>query len=356
MNHLNKIIVKPLIIHQENDTIISVSQTFDDEVVRLLKRTTYGTKGPKYQHTGQEIKLANLKSPIFFTLKIKEKIIGFYCLCEREIKVGKEHFLGYYGRYLTVNEHFQGNNYGRLLKKVAIEYVEANSMSPTIFYSYIEENNTRSLNISTALNFEFISTLETIIFSRLYPEKNKNILRLDHSEVPTILSKLESQNSTTILKTFENINYQDNYFIIRENGGIVAGLQANPVRWKIKEMEGISGKILLKVLPHIPILKRLINPKKYDFLAIEGLFVENGYEEYLYDLLEGVLHKFTLTSALIQLDSKSPFLKLFREMGNLGLLNSMKKEVKTHVMIKVINNSKSIITEGEVYISSFDFT
>jgi hypothetical protein len=63
-----------------------------------------------------------------------------------------------------------------------------------------------------------------------------------------------------------------------------------------------------------------------------------------------------MTSALIQLDSKSPFLKLFKEKGNLGLLNSMKKEVKTHVMIKAIIGSKLTIKAGEVYISSFDFT
>jgi hypothetical protein len=356
MNHLNKIIVKPLVIHQAGDISISVGQTFDDEVINLLKRTTYGTKGPKYQHTGQEVKLANLKSPIFFRLKNKEQTIGFYCLCERKVMVEKEILIGYYGRYLVVDVHFQDNNYGALLKKLATKYLESNSQSPSILYSYIEENNTRSLNISKSLGFESISTLKTIIFSRLYPKESKNVHRLNHSEIPTILSKLESHNSTTILRTFENINYQDNYFVIKVNDVIVAGLQANPTRWKIKEMDGMSGKILLKILPRIPLLRRLINPEKYDFLAIEGIFIENDYEEYLYDLLEGVLHQFNMTSALIQLDSKSSLLKLLKERKNLGLLNSLKKDVNTHVMIKTINYDKSIIKEREVYISSFDFT
>ena len=356
MNHLNRIIVNSLVLYHQRDISISVGQTFDNEIVNLLKRTTYGTSGSKYQHTGQEVKLANLKNPIFFTLKNKKDVIGFYCVCEREIMVGTENYLGYYGRYLVVDERFQGNNYGMLLKKVAVDYVETNAVSPSIFYSYIEENNTRSLNISKTLGFESVSILETIIFSRLYPRKNVNISRLNSTELPTIIFKLKSQNSTTILRTFENINYQDNYFVIKEKGVIVAGLQANPVRWKIKEMEGISGKILLKILPHIPILKRLINPEKYDFLAIEGIFIEAGYEEYLYDLLEGVLHHLNMTSALIQLDSKSLILNLLKEKGDLGLLNRLKKDVKTQVMIKTINCDKSAITAGEVYVSSFDFT
>ena len=356
MNHLNRIIVNSLILYQQGDIFIAVGQTFDDKIVILLKQTIYGTNGPKYQHTGQEIKLANLKSPIFFTLKKGEQVIGFYCLCEREVMVGAENYLGYYGRYLTVDKHFQGNHYGNLLKKVATEYIKVNSISPSIMYSYIEENNNRSLNISKTLGFESISTLETIIFSRLYPQKNVNISRLNSTEFSTMLSKLEFHNSTTILRTFENINYQDNYFVIKEKDSVIAGLQANPVQWKIKEMKGISGKILLKILPHIPILKRLINPEKYDFLAIEGIFIESGYEEYLYDLLEGVLYQSAVTSALIQLDSKSPFLKLFKEKKNLGLLNSMKEDVKTQVMVKTFNYDSSMIKEGEVCISSFDFT
>jgi hypothetical protein len=51
MNHLNKIIVKPLVIYQEGDISISVGQTFDHEIITLLKKTVYGTKGLSYLHT-----------------------------------------------------------------------------------------------------------------------------------------------------------------------------------------------------------------------------------------------------------------------------------------------------------------
>lgn len=356
MNHLKRIIVKETIHYRDKQVSISVERTFDSSIVSLLKKTIYGTKGPKYQHTGQEIKLQNLKNPLFFKLQKQGETIGFYCLCEREIWVGTNKVLGYYGRYLAIDEKHQGNNYGKLLKKVAVDYVESHSTSPSILYSYIEENNTRSFNISQKLGFSSISTLETIIFSRLYPKADRRVARLNEQELSEVLEKLELQNAHTIFRTFENINYQNNYFVIKENGKITAGLQANPVRWKIIEMEGIGGKIMLKVLPNIPILKRLINPKKYDFLAIEGLFVESGSEDKLYPLIEGVLNHYSMSSALFQLDSKSQYLQLFKEKKQLGLLNAIKKDVKTHVMIKSINHNKSFIQRGEAYISSFDFT
>ena len=355
MNHLKRIIVKKSIIFREGDITISVDKSIDDSIVDLLKATIYGTSGPKYQHTGQEIKLQNLKNPLFFNLRNQDETIGFYCLCEREIRVNLENYLGYYGRYLAVDEIYQGKGYGKLLKKIAVEYVEANSISPSILYSYIEENNTRSLNVSQKLGFISITTLCTIIFSRLYPKADDRITRIEENELPELLQKLESQNAHIIFRTFENINYQNNYFVLKESGKIVAGLQANPTRWKIIEMEGIRGEILLKVLPHIPILKKLINPEKYDFLAVEGIFIALDSEDYLYSLLEGVLHHFSMTSALIDLDSKSSILKLFKERGNLGLLNTVKNDVKTHVMTKSFN-CKTPIPHGEAYVSSFDFT
>ena len=355
MNHLKRINVKKSIIYQAGQVSIMVEQTVDDSVVNLLKRAIYGTKGPKYQHTGQEVKLRDIKNPLFFSLRKQGDLIGFYCLCEREIYVGNENYLGYYGRYLAVDENHQRNGYGKLLKETALKYVEANSTSPSIMYSYIEENNTRSLNISKNLGFTSITSLETIIFSRLYPKADNQVVRLDEAELPQILQKLEAQNAHTIFRTFENINYQNNYFVIEENGKIVAGLQANPVQWKIVEMGGLSGKFLLKILPHIPILKRLINPNQYDFLAIEGIFIEPDSENLLYPMIEGVLHHFAMTSALFELDSKSQVLKLFKQKQNSGLLNALKKEVKTQVIIKSFHCNVPI-PHGESYVSSFDFT
>jgi L-amino acid N-acyltransferase YncA len=355
MNHLDRIVVKKSVIYQEGLFTITVDKTFDNTILALLRKTIYGTKGPKYQHTGQELKLQNLKNPIFFILRKQDETIGFYCLSEREIWVNQEKYLGYYGRYLAIDENHQGNGFGKLLKKKAVEYVESNSISPSVLYSYIEENNTRSFNISQKMGFETISTLETVLFSRLYPTADNRVARIDKVELPEILEKLELQYSHTFLRTFENINYQNNYFVLKENGRIVAGLQANPTRWKIVEMGGVGGKILLNVLPHIPILKRLINPEKYDFMAIEGIFMESNSEEYLYPLIEGVLHHFSMSSALFQLDSQSAILNLFKKRGDLGLLNAMKKDLKTNVTIKSINN-KSPVPHGEAYVSSFDFT
>jgi GNAT superfamily N-acetyltransferase len=344
------------IVFQNDEVRIVLESLPNDDSIKLLKKSVYGINGPKYIHTGQEVKIANLKNALFFRLIKGEKTIGYYCLCKRLMFSKQGNYSGYYGRYLAVDSAFQGKKYGTLLKKVAIEYVEKNEEKPTAFYSYIEENNVKSMNISKREDFTSIATLKTTLFTRISPKANQRLEQIKAEEVESFKVILQQYFSKYALLNLENINYQNNYFVLRHQGEIVAGLQANPVEWKIVEMEGFSGKILMNVLPHLPVLKKIFNPNAYQFVAVEGVYLKAGYEHELYPLIEGVLNHFSIYSALFQLDSNDLLLKYFNKNGKLGILNSIKKDITTHVMVKtqVISTLKN--NDEFVYVSSFDFT
>ena len=345
-----------VIIFQNNEVKIVLEESPNNDAIRLLQKSIYGTNGPKYIHTGQEIKVPNLKNPLFFRLIKDHQTIGYYCLCKRNFTKNEQQVVGYYGRYLAVDKNHQGKQFGKLLKKVAINFVEKNEEKPYILYSYIEENNTKSLKISEQEGFYSLATLNTTLFTRISPKLNPFLERLKGEEEDGLIKLLEKKFEGYIFRNFENINYQNNYFVIKNNGEIVAGLQANPVRWKIVEMEGLGGAILMNLLPYLPVMKKIFNPKAYDFLAIEGVYLKEGFEHELYPLIEGVLNQFSVYSALFQLDTNDYLNKIFTEKANLGILNAMKKDFKTHVMVK-LKGIEKLKNEGEiVYVSSFDFT
>jgi RimJ/RimL family protein N-acetyltransferase len=344
------------IIFQNEDVKIVLELLPNDDAIKLLKKSIYGTNGPKYIHTGQEVKTTNLKKPLFFRLIKDEKTIGFYCLCKRIISSNQGIYDGFYGRYLAVDSAFQGKKYGNLLKNIAVEYVEKNEEKPLVFYSYIEENNVKSLNISKREGFTSIATLKTTLFTRISPKANERLEQIKTEEVENFKVLLTQYFSKYSLLNLENINYQNNYFVIRHQGEIVAGLQANPVEWKIVEMEGFSGKILMNVLPYLPVLKKIFNPNTYQFLAVEGVYLKAGHEHELYPLIEGVLNHFSIYSALFQLDSHDFLIKKFNDNKNLGILNAIKKDITTHVMVKTHEISTIKNNDEIVYVSSFDFT
>ena len=345
-----------VIIFQNDEVKIVLEESPDNDAIELLQKSIYGTNGPKYIHTGQEIKVPNLKNPLFFRLIKDYQTIGYYCLCKRNFTQNGQQIVGYYGRYLAVDKNYQGKQFGKLLKKIAVDFVEKNDKKPFVLYSYIEENNIKSLKISEQEGFYSLATLSTTLFTRISPKSNPCLERLKEEEKDGLIKLLEKKFEGYIFRNFENINYQNNYFVIKNNGEIVAGLQANPVRWKIVEMEGFGGAILMNLLPHLPVMKKIFNPNAYDFLAIEGVYLKEGFEHKLYPLIEGVLNHFLVYSALFQLDTNDSLNKIFAEKANLGILNAMKKDFKTHVMVKSKGIEK-LKNEGEiVYVSSFDFT
>jgi hypothetical protein len=344
------------IIFQNQEVKIVLEESPNSEAIELLQKSVYGTNGPKYIHTGQEIKIVNLKNPLFIRLIKENKTIGFCCGCVRNFVQNGKNITGYYARYFAVQNNQQGKQYGKLLVKVGISFVEKNEQNPYVLYAYIEENNLKSLKASQYKGFNSIATLNTTLFTRIYPKINSRLERLKTSETNEMITLLEESFRNYFLKNFENINYQNNYFVIRKDGEIIAGLQANPVRWKIVEMNGFGGKILMNLLPHFPIMKKIFNPNAYEFLAIEGVYLKKGFEHELYPLIEGVLNHFSIYSALFQLDTNDSLNDIFKKNGNLGILNAMKKDFKTHVMVKSKGIEK-LKNEGEiVYVSSFDFT
>lgn len=346
-------------IYTKGDVSITVSNTYSIEALTLLKKTIYGTSGPKYQHTGQENKIKSITSPYFFDLKENQKIVGTYCLSGRIVKIGSGNIDSFYGRYFAVNPASSGKGYGSLLITASNKYIESTVKQPFLFYAYVEESNGRSMRIFNKESSTSIGLLEAIVFSRLYPKQDSKFVQLQDNEQSTLLSLLNDTYKDYSLVNFDHVFYKQNYFVLKENGEIIAGVQANPVLWRIVDMPGLSGKFILNILPFIPVLSRLINPHSYRFVALEAIYVKSGHEEELQTLIESVLHHFSVTSALLLLDINSPIYKMLKESGKLGIMNSLKKRIHTHVMAKAngvaINQIKQF-PEQPIYTSAFDYT
>lgn len=343
------------IIYQVGDLVIEVRHVPDQSAIDLLKRTVYGTAGVRYQQTGQQAKASHLRKPHFFYLYQQRQLIGLYCLDERAIPLVSGHVAGFYGRYLAIDDSQKGNGYGQLLKREAVSYVERHATGPVLFYSYIEEKNTRSLAISQKQGFHSVATLRTFIFRRHSPEVDSRFERLNQSELSTMVALLDNAYRGYRFKTFAHIGYQSNYFVLKEGNELVAGIQANPVCWRFKQMPGVGGWVTMNLLPLTSLTRRYFDPVQYRFLVPEGLYLKQGREDLLYVLLESTLAHFGLHSILFQVDEKDPLTALLARRES-GLLSGF-QPVRTHVMVKASGiPNEQLPANSPVYVSSFDFS
>jgi hypothetical protein len=346
-------------IYTKGNIQITVNHMCSLDALSLLKQTIYGSSGPRYQHMSLENKIKDITHPHFFQLTEGQTVVGTYCLSGRQVKIAEGTIDSFYGRLLSVNPAFSGKGYGRILKREAVNYIERTFNRPHLFYSYLEESNSRSMRISQQENFTSMGVLEAIVFSRLYPKKDSRFAQLREAECATLLPILQETYSNYTLLHFDQVYYKQNYFVWKEKGEIIAGVQANPVLWRIVDMPGIGGKFIMQGLPFIPVIRRLINPAHHRFLALEALFVKPGYGHLLLPLLESVLHHFQVSSALLLLDTHSATAKQLKATGKLGIMNSLKQHIHTHVMAKANGISLEQIKqspEQPIYTSAFDYT
>jgi GNAT superfamily N-acetyltransferase len=344
------------IILQNADLRLTVSSVPDPAALDLLKRTIYGTTGIRYQHTNQLTKAKDLKDPLFFQLWRSGQLVGLYCLDRRMTDLSTEPVLGFYGRYLTVDQAHAEQGYGRLLKQQAIAYVEETTSSPFLFYSYIEGKNARSVNISEKEGFASITRLNTYFFRRLWPQKDKRVEPATAAQLEQIQILLSRYYAKYSLKSFANIGYQGNYFVLAESGQIVAGIQANPVCWRIMQMPSKWGDLFISVAPHVPLVRRLFNPDEFAFAALEGLYLAKGREDLLPVLLESVLAQTGLYSAMWQIDERDPNMTLLETL-DMGIMSRFEAGVKTHVFVKAVGLPKGWMgANNPVYTSSFDYS
>ena len=344
------------ILYERDSLSLSVSAQVDERAVALLHQTTYGTDGVRYRQTGQGTKINQLHDPYFFHLYQQQELIGLYCLDQRPVGFPCASFSSYYGRYLAVRADVQGKGYGQLLKTSAVDYIGQNVSAPYLFYSYIEAKNTRSMAASLKENFTSVAQVRTFMFRRFSPKIDARFKIASLTHPAQALKLVQNQYAGYGFQNFLNINYQNQYFTLEENGHVLAGVQANPIFWTLVHIPGKLGPLIKYVAPFVPGLRRFFNPSRQAFVALEGVYVQNGRTELLPILLESVLTHFNLHTAMWQIDKKDPLIRLLTN-SQMGPFSQFQPGVTTHLMVNAVGLPPTVeMGKDPAYVSCFDYS
>lgn len=259
--------------------IFKFSESISNELLELLQRTQLGTNGAQYKHLDTAKRVKELVSPLFLYIQRDKKVLGNITFCRRIITPEQNAF---YIRYFAFDTNWSASHSAQkstgdsILKRGLQEFFSCvfngdYGDTPSLIYAYIEPNNTRSLWMAKSFNFRTVTTLNTFVFSRFRPKHSEHVRLLNESELDTY--------KVMLLSTYKNHSLFYNYHTLKdhpiygffENGELVAACKAHEVNWEIKRLPGKHGKILTQLLPYIPGLNRLINPKAHRFVAVEGV-------------------------------------------------------------------------------------
>lgn len=309
---------------------ITLQQKPDIKSVDLLKHTLWGTKETVFQHLDTEEHIAKVPDPVFFDLNKNDERIGTCCFSKRS--TNEQNYDVWYSRYFAIDAKRQGGVFGYMILKHIREYFEQNIHQPSVFYAYVDASNIRSHKLVTHTGFKRIRSFETLTFSRLYPKKDKRVTLLIAEEKEHMVDLLQVAYKDYLFWNFDLSFFDGKYFVLKKEDQIIAGIRVHKANWVIKRLAGWSGTLIIKLLPYIPVLSRLFNPRAFTFAAFDGIYCKAGYEKDFFTLMESVCASLNVSTGIMWLDSGSELYHRLKGAGNWGIMDKLKENIPADVV------------------------
>lgn len=342
--------------------VLTMSDKPDKQALRLLEQNTIGTPGVGmlYKHHDVAGKLANLKHASFCSLSIRGKLYGTICFCRRLLRIDGNTISGYYVRYFTFLDHLRAakdqqrrGKEGKVRKEVrkVLDGTGLDHQEARLFYAYVDQQNVRSGKLIEEFGFEKVGSFRVLTFSRFSPKKHFRVKQVGQGQLAAYFEASIRHYQKYQLFFEGHMQQNGTYYAVWEEGKIVCGAQAIVDQWDIVALPGWKGKLMMRFVPHLPLVKRLFD-SKYRFVFLEGIFCDPGKEKWLTVLMESILSEMQVHSGILTLDATSDKYKMISKVP-LGLVHWLMGEKTIDIVIKS-NLTKVNSAKAPFFISGYD--
>ncbi len=331
-------------------------------VADILYQNIIGTPGKSlvYQHLKTKEKISKLGNSSFLSLEIGGRPVGACCFINREVSLASKKIKAYYIRYFSFKHLFRSSESlqpktrekGGAIRAEIKDVLKGKGLSNQnpLLYAYVDESNHRSKSLIDDFGFQRIGTFRTVFFSRFSPKKSNSVYQLEPAEFAEFRDKIRTKYQKHSLVITDNIGFNNGCFEYRENGNVIAGVQAHPEHWRIYEVPG--SRFLIKLVSRIPWINRIINID-FHFLSIEGLFGDPNRPDVINNLLESVLVHFERNTLIACMDVRSEGYQLLTQL-NRGFIKHLTSEKEIAVVGYGDKEILDKVRSHPIYVSGFD--
>lgn len=368
------------ILFENSGFRLILSRTIDTQLISFLDQVIWGTPGGiRYKKTPYTEKSRDLPGLQFLKLFRKERLIGTLGLLYKEITVEGRKVHTYYIRNFAFAEEFRVKlSAGETRKKKTPTraressfrqrianlflsgeaFTQIHGEEPVVFWAYVINNNERSGRLVREFDFTERRTFRTLVYNTGRPGIAEGFTPLSSEEIPYMRALLEEYYRRYSKVDIDRILGRDRYFVLKKDNEIIAGISAQSVRWELVHLPGWSGKILMNILPKLPLLKNILNPKDFRFAGMEGIYLRQGKEAYLEPLFKSVCAQLGVKVAMTWQDAESTLCGQIEESVNLGFIHRLSRNTDAVSFVtRYLNCTQEIedaMEKSPVYISGIE--
>lgn len=371
------------IVFDYQGLVVKVSDYANDGILDILNHAVQGSEGGlRFSLQNIAPRIAAYKDKIrFVSLYKKNQITGTVGSCFRISGQGDLRYPTSYLRYLAFQSTYQSDLNWRKRRKAIIKPEKDDSFKKKtldifskphllnlsdvfegdkhIMYAFLESMNERSKNLVHQAGYEYIRSFLTVSFSRFSPKADRRVVKLREDQKEQMESLLLDYYRDYSFFYPEYSFFGDSYYILKEGDEIVAGVSAIPSVYKVYDVPGIWGWVMMKVLPKVPYFRRLFRPGEFRYLVFDAIYCKPGREELLAPLFESACFEKGFNTGLTWLDDRSQLYDKLRTIVKMGALNRMLNAKPGLVYARFINMTdvdKDKFYDAPAYISGFDFS
>lgn len=366
-----------------NGLEVKVSDYANEGILDILNHAVQGSEG------GLRFSLQNIAPRIsayedkirFVSLYKKNQITGTVGSCFRISGQGKLCFPTSYLRYLAFQTTYQSDINWRKRTETLIRPEKDDTFKQKtleifskphlldikdvfegdkhIMYAFVESMNERSRNLVSAAGYEYIRSFLTVAFSRFKPRLHPKVVKLNDEEKEKMKSLLLDYYRHYSFFNIDFSFFENRYYVYKEDNEIIAGVNVIPSVYKVFDVPGVWGWVMMKALPKIPYFRRLFRPGEFRFLVLDAIYCRKGRESVLAPLFESACASEGFNTGLTWLDDRSDLYDKMRTVVRMGALNRMLNAKPGLVYTKFINlngEEKEEFYDAPAYISGFDFS
>jgi hypothetical protein len=362
---------------------VRVSDFANEGILNILNHAVQGSEGGlRFSLLNIAPRIAAYKDQIrFVSLYKKNEITGTVGSCFRISGQGNLRYPSSYLRYLAFQSTYQSGVRWRKRRKALIKLEKDDNFKQKtleifskphmldldnvfegdkhVMYAFLESMNERSKNLVSQAGYEYIRSFLTVAFSRFSPEPDPRVTKLSDDEKGKMGSLLLNYYRDYSFFSTDYSFFGDRYYVLKDGDEIIAGVSAIPSAYKVYDIPGIWGWVMMNVLPKMPFFRRLFHPGEFRYLVFDAIYCKKGNEKLLSDLFESVCAAEGFNTGLTWLDDRSMLYDKIRTVVKMGALNRMLNAKPGLVYTRFINltdKEKEAFYNAPAYISGFDFS
>jgi hypothetical protein len=362
---------------------VKISDFANEGILGILSHAVQGSEGGlRFSLLNIGPRIAAYKDQIRFVSLYKKNVItGTVGSCFRISGQGSLRYPSSYLRYLAFQSTYQSDPRRRRRNKALIKQEKDDNFKQKtleifskphilelenvfegdkhVMYAFVESMNERSKNLVSQAGYEYIRSFLTVAFSRISPKADPRVSKLGIDEKEKMSSLLLDFYRDYSFFSTDYSFYGDKYYVLKEGDEIVAGVSAIPSAYKVYDIPGVWGWVIMKILPKLPYFRRLFSPGEFRYVVFDAIYCRAGSEKLLSVLFESVCKSEGFNTGLTWLDDRSTLYDKVRTEVNMGSLNRMLNAKPGLVYTRFLNLSekeKEVFYNAPAYISGFDFS